>query len=531
MIFRNATIIDGTNSSRFRGDIVVHEDRIVMICQPNQAQAKNQEQVIDCTNYVVTPGFIDAHSHQDFFAGKEQNMAYFKPFIQQGVTTMIAGNCGFSAAGYKENSPYNDQIGGGLFSNDGKNYSSFKTWSETIDQTIPVNLVSLVGHGTLRIGVNGKQNTPLTQEQVSEMEETLSQALLQGAAGVSFGLMYEPGQFAPIEELEALARVAKKHQKLITVHARACSKVSTSYQPPIGGRAHNLRALDEVISITKKIGVRTEYSHLIFVGKKSWPTVDESLRLLEETKNEGYEIGFDLYPMEFGASVISVVLPVWYLGMPAKKKKHWFTKLRLWLEIVVATKALGFGFQDMLIANTFGKLKELEGYRVTEIAKKWKKSAFATYLDLIDQTDGKINVLMYQYQNPEIIEKLRLHPQSIYMSDAWIELESGVQNFACYYAFPKFISLARDHQTSLEETIHKMTGKTASWYQIKDRGAFQVGKYADLCVFDLQELDFIEGKDLPPVGIKYVVNNGQMIVSNGEVHEAIAKKVGRFVAV
>ena len=529
MLLKNATIIDGLNNPAYQGHILIQEERIVKIFPLEEAIDFPDEEMIDCTNKMVTPGFIDAHTHHDFFAGKDHNMIFFEPFIKQGVTTMIAGNCGFSAAGYLKDSMYSNMVGGGLFSNDGRDYHSFQEWSSLIHHHMPVNLVSLVGHGTARIGVNGKSPSPLTNEQMTQMLSTIEKALLEGAGGVSFGLMYEPGQYAPIEEIEEICKLVKKHNKIVTFHARACSKVSTSYQPPIGGRAHNLRAMDEVLSVMKKTGVRTQYSHLIFVGKQSWGTVDESLQLLENAKKEGFEIGFDMYPMEFGASVITVVLPVWYLGMPKDKRKTLITKVRLWLEIFVATKALGFGFKDMLIANTFGKLKELEGLRVTEIAKKWKKSAFQTYLELIEKTNGKINVLMYQYQNKDIIEKLRLHPQSIYMSDAWIEQESGVQNFACYYAFPKFITLARENHTSLEEAVYKMTGLSAARFQIKERGSIEVGHYADVVILDLNKLSFEEGVDESPQGINYVINNGKIVVKNNTVLQSNANQVGKMI--
>jgi N-acyl-D-amino-acid deacylase len=533
MFLKNATIIDGSGKAAYQAHILIDNDKITKILPPDTKipSAKITGEVIDCTGKYVTPGFIDSHSHNDFFVTKPNKLVYFEPFIRQGVTTMVAGNCGFSAAGYPVDTPYNSLIGGGLFSNDGKNYGDFQSWAKSIDGKMPINLVALVGHGTVRIGINGKSSNALSEFQMKQLGDSIENSLKAGAAGVSFGLMYEPGQFAPLSELEYVASIAKKYNKIVTFHARACSKVSTSYNPPVGGRAHNLRAMDEVIGITKKIGVKTEYSHLIFVGKQSWSTVDESLKLLEQTKKEGFDISFDMYPMEFGASVITVVLPVWYMAMTPEKRKSPFVKARLWLEIQIAIKALGFGFEDMLVANTFGKLKELEGMRVTEIAKQWKKSAFDTYLELIDRSNAKINVLMYKYQNEAIIEKLRTHPQALYMSDAWIEEGSGVQNFACYYAFPKFLVLARDNKTSIEDAVRKMTGAAAERFGIQNRGLIQPGYFADLVVFDLKELDFIEGKDLPPVGIHQVINNGKLVVKNGVFDGKAAETSGRFVSV
>jgi N-acyl-D-amino-acid deacylase len=400
-----------------------------------------------------------------------------------------------------------------------------------IEHRLPVNLISLVGHGTVRIGLNGKGNELLSTDQLKEMDEVIEKTLDQGAAGVSFGLMYEPGQFAPYSELERIAKIVKKKNKIVTFHARACSKVSTSYQPPVGGRAHNLRAMDEVLKITFSTQVRTEYSHLIFVGKSSWNTVDESLQLLEDAKKTGHDVGFDMYPMEFGASVITVVLPTWYLGMKAKKRKRFFTKIRLALEVFIAKKALGFGFHDILIANTYGQFPEIEGKRISEIAKERKKSQLKTYLEIIEKTNARVNVLMFNYQNPEIIEKLRHHPQALYMTDAWIEPEASVQNGASFVAFAKFLTLAKTKDGAFEETIHKMTQKAAERFRIPDRGLLQTGKFADINVIDPVKLNYTEGRNESPSGWKAIFINGQQVLSEGEPNLDKISNCGRFIPI
>lgn len=531
MLLKNGTIYDGSGKPPFLGSVLFENDRISNIYVNNLGIENYKGKIIDCTGLIITPGFIDAHSHNDFFAAKADNLPYFLPFIMQGVTTMVTGNCGFSAAGYSPNSPYNHLVGGGLFSNDGNDYSDIPTWGQKITGNLPVNLVTLVGHGTVRIGINGKGNEVLSEEQLLEMDKVIETALQNGAAGVSFGLMYEPGQFAPYSELERIAKIVKKHQKIVTFHARACSKVSTSYQPPVGGRAHNLRAMDEVLQITKATGVKTEYSHLIFVGKSSWNTVDESLALLENAQAEGYDIMFDMYPMEFGASVITVVLPTWYLGMKPEKRKTPITKLRLAVEVFVAKKALGFGFHDILISNTYSQMPEIEGLRISEIAKMWKKSELKTYLEIIEKTNARVNVLMYRYQNQDIIDKLRKHPLSLYMTDAWIEKEAAIQNYACYYAFPKFLLLAKEHQEGLEDAISKMTGQTAKRFGIVDRGLIEPGKFADINVIDIDNLRYEENKAESPQGIRYVINNGKILMENGKIDKKIIQKSGNFIPI
>jgi len=531
MLLKNGTIYDGSLDKPFVGSVLIENDKITKIYKEKDPLGKQTGKIIDCTNLAIMPGFIDAHSHNDFFAAREDKLPYFEPFVRQGVTTMVTGNCGFSAAGYKEKSPFNALVGGGLFSNRGNDYSSFKNWSKAIDQTLPVNILSMVGHGTLRIGINGKKNNDLSEKQLQEMDQILEKTLTSGAAGVSFGLMYEPGQFAPFEELERIAKIVKKHNKIVTFHARACSKVSTSYTPPVGGRAHNLRAMDEVIKITKNTGVKTEYSHLIFVGKNSWNTVDESLELLEKCQKEGLDISFDMYPMEFGASVITVILPTWYLGLSPEKRKTKRIKFRLALEILIARKALGFDFRDILISNTYGVLKEMEGKRVNEIAKLWKLNNLDAYLEIINRTNGKASVLMFQYQNKAIIERLRQHPQALYMTDAWIEEGATVQNYACYYAFAKFLLLAKENNTDLSLAIHKMTQATAAKFNIPNRGLIKEGFFADVNIMNLEKLAMKENVCESPQGIEYVINNGKIVLNQNKIDETNIKIAGRFISI
>ncbi len=530
---KNGTIIDGTNQPSYTGTVCIENDRIKKIYDAQKPLPGSLEgDVIDCSGKIIAPGFIDAHSHHDFFAARNDNLPFFLPFIEQGVTTMIAGNCGFSAAGYDESTPHQNAVGGGLFSNRGNNYGSFKKWMKKADKLLPVNMASLVGHGTLRIGAAGKSPDGLSEETLQETLDILDRSLSEGAAGISYGLMYEPGQFASYEELKKFAEIVKKHGKTATFHARACSKVSTSYQPPIGGRPHNLRAMDEVLRLVRETDVKTVYSHLIFVGKKSWDTVDESLRLLEKINNEGHDVRFDMYAMEFGASVITVVLPPWYLKLSAKKRKNWFNRLRLRVEIWVSKKALGFGFKDILVTNTHGNKPEIEGKTIAEIAKEQKRSVLSTYLDIIENVDESASVLMYKYQNPAIIEKLRTHPLVHYMSDAWIEEGASVQNFAVYGNFIKFLELARDHGDSMEATIHRMSGKPAAYYGLKKRGTVDAGNHADLVVFDKENLSHNEEKQQRPKGIEHVYINGVHVVDRCKTKmNEINQKPGRFIPV
>src|SRR5690554_6811252 len=147
LLLQNGMIYDGTNNPPIIGDIYIENDIIKEIGQNLKIRA---QKVINCSGLFIAPGFIDAHSHNDFFVTKEE---YMLPFLKQGITTQIVGNCGFSAYGTTTNSKYNDLIGGGLFSTD--NPSSLNDYANNVKGKLVLNIVPLVGHGTTRIAING----------------------------------------------------------------------------------------------------------------------------------------------------------------------------------------------------------------------------------------------------------------------------------------------------------------------------------------------------------------------------------------
>lgn len=559
ILLKDGLIYDGSENPPFQGSVIIDEGIILQIIkgrfQDNLAKVNdnikanirkvnneevnnkkvnniliesNELRIIDCTNLCISPGFIDAHSHNDFFAAAKDNLKYFKPFIEQGVTTMVSGNCGFSASGYLKDTPYKKELGGGLFDIDWQNFSSFENWGKAVNNNCPLNILSLIGHGSLRISLNSTKSNQIDKEHLNIMLEIIDKSLKQGAAGVSFGLMYVPGRFAPKDEIIEIAKLVKKNNKIISFHARAYSKVSTSYSPPIGGKPHGLRAIEEVIDIARKTETKTQLSHLIFVGKNSWGYVDKALTLIEKARDEGIDIMFDTYSMDFGASIITVVLPSWYLALAEDKRNNKITRLRAFLEISLAKKFLGFDFNDILISDTKGYAKEIEGKTIYQLAKNWKISEFAAYLKVVEMTKAKAEVLMFKYSNEEILEKLRNHELALYMSDAWVK-DNGVQNYAIYYNFPKFILLAKNKGTPIELVINKMTGAVAKRYNIMERGFIKEGLKADITIFDLNKLNYKEKSEERPEGIEYVFINGKEVLSKGKLDEKIAQNSGEFI--
>lgn len=519
LLLKNGLIYDGTGSDAFVADILVGGDRIVRV--ENGIEPEDGWEVVDLKGMSVSPGFIDAHSHNDWFAIKKAPQKYFEPFIRQGITSFVTGNCGLSAVGFEADSPFVDKVGAGLFgySDTTGVYPSVSEFFDAIDGNVPCNIAVLAGHCSARTSVAGYENRTLSQEEMKRMLDIMEQALSEGACGLSLGLMYEPGIYAGIDELKEVARLCEKYDRPMTVHPRACSAVSMTY--PLLGRPHLLRALDELVEIAKGTRMKLQYSHAIFVGRNSFRCKKELLEIIHGMRKEGVDAGYDIYSELLGVSVITVVLPAWYQALTPEQKRHWFNKLKLNVLIAATIVLLGFGWDDIQIAYIGPGYEQYEGKSVAQIAEEMGKSCLDAYLDLCEMSDFKGRVNMGPYSTPEIVSELSKDDICLYMTDAWVE-DHGVQNPAIYDCFPKFLkfSLCGTGDT-MPDTIRKMTGGVADRFSLKDRGYLKPGYFADITVFDESKLrDGIPDRE-SSFGIEKVFVNGIKVL-DGELLDAAA---------
>lgn len=512
-LLKNGKILDGTGGAPYFADILIEDERIVKIGSDLQAEA---DKVLDCTGLAVAPGFIDCHSHNDWFAARKNNGRFFSPFLEQGITTQVTGNCGFSPFGFDADSQYRHLLGSGLFTigdADGDT-STLPAFSKAV-KNLPLNLVPLYGHMSGRIGIAGYDSRALTEGELAHFDEIIEQALNDGAAGISFGLMYEPDRYAPYDELKRAAAICAKHGKILTIHGRACSASSTSYSPPIGGRAHNLRALDEMAQLARETGVKLQHSHLIFVGKRSWKTADEALALIKALNGEGLSFKYDSYSLTYGASVITVVLPVWFLALSKEKQNSKVAKLRLAFEIGLTKRVLGFDFSDIVITWIAEGQEALIGKTVTQIADEWGVSELDAYIKLVDLSGGRGRVLMHRYLTKNLVLRLMADENCLFMTDAWVE-EEGKQNPSCFLCMPLFLKLARENGIALPAMIHRMTGMAADRFMISERGRLKEGFFADITIFDEKTIGPGVSDESRPNGISLVLVNGAIVVEKGE---------------
>ncbi|MGN0190732.1 MAG: amidohydrolase family protein, partial [Candidatus Cryptobacteroides sp.] len=486
ILFKNAKVYDGTGSEPFLADVRIDGERIAEVGVG--LDAPDGCEVIGLDGLSLAPGFIDAHSHNDWFAIKNQPAKYFEPFIRQGICSFVTGNCGLSAIGFEADSPYVDKVGGGLFGyRDTKGtYASAGPFFEAVDGHSPCNIATLVGHCSARVSVAGYENRPLDGQELARMLDILETSLKEGAAGVSLGLMYEPGIYAPTEELKSVVALCEKYDRPLTVHPRACSAVSMDY--PLLGRPHLLRALDELVEITRGTRVKLEYSHAIFVGRKSFKCKDELVSILHRLREDGVDAGFDIYDELLGVSTITVVLPAWFRSLSPQQKRSPWVRFKLGVLIKATILLLGFDFRDIQIAYIGEGYEKYEGKSVHGIALQEGKNDLDMYLELCELSNfaGRVNI--GPYSTPEIVGELSRDPYCIYMTDAWVE-DRGVQNPAIYDCFPKFLKhslLGRGD--SMGATVRKMSGAVADRFKLRDRGYVREGSFADITIFDEKEL-------------------------------------------
>lgn len=525
-LLKNAKIYDGTGNDAFFGDILIEDDKIAQVGEGIRCDGA---EVFDLKGLSVSSGFFDAHSHNDWFAIKKEPVQYFAPFIRQGITSFITGNCGLSAVGFSGDTAHLDKIGGGLFGYREDTtgvYPSVREFFDAIDRNNPCNIAVLVGNCSARAGVAGYASRALTGEESVQMLAAMEQALQEGACGTSLGLMYEPGIYSPIEELKQIARLSEKYDRPMTVHPRACSAVSMAY-PQLFGRPHLLRALDELYEIARGSKMKLQYSHAIFVGRKSFRCKDELKQIIYRMRSEGIDARFDIYSELLGVSVITVVMPTWYQALNPEDKRKPFNKLRFAVLAAATCKLLGFDWNDIQIAYIGPGHEQYEGKTVAQIAKEMGKSNVDAYLDLCEMSDFKGRVNMGPYSTPEIVSDLSKDEVCLYMTDAWVE-EHGIQNPAIYDCFPKFLkfSLCGTGDT-MPRTIRKMTGAVADRFSISGRGYVKSGYYADLTVFDEEALKNGVPDQGKPFGIEKVFINGRLVLDGECLDTQALRSTGR----
>ena len=469
LLIENATVIDGSGTDKFRAHVLVHENEIVQI-EKNTSLEFTAQRTIDAEGLILSPGFIDSHSH-----GDPLKTPHFKNFLAMGVTTITLGQDGYS--------PSERDLG---------------KWGNKVKKIQPAtNIAMFVGHNTLR-QLSGVNYDSVPGEQgLKEMENLLQNAMDAGVFGMTTGLEYNPGNFSGDLELERLAKIVGINGGLIMSHMR--NEDDTELE----------NSIKELLAQGKYCPVHI--SHIKSVYGKGEQRANEILSLLEEARVEGIEVTADLYPYSASYTGIAIVFPDWAKKPNDYKSvlKNRKAELQEFLRNKIAERN---GPEATLIGS--GKFK---GKSLEQIAKELNKP----FEDVLIEDIGPYGAGgAYFIMDNELQETLMQHELVNICSDG----SPTMRHPRGYGSFAKIIeTFVVDKGTfSLEEAIYKMTGMPADLLGFKDRGLIKVGYKADLLLFDPSEIKEMATYEEPhqlAVGFKYVLVNGNIAKNDSEFSE------------
>lgn len=480
IIIKNGLIIDGTGSPSMPGEVAVKKGKIVKIARHIDGSAKK---IIDASRKVVTPGFIDSHSHSDkqFFSHPEQ-----KEKVEQGITTSVAGQCGAS-----------------ICSTDA---------AEFLDNArgckLGANIGQLIGHGSLRKAVIGTENRKPTADELEKMKSVMREAMEHGALGVSFGFIYAPGCFAKTQEAIEIAKVVGEYHGIAAIHLRS--------------EADKLvEAVNEFVTIVKESGVRGVISHHKASGNpKNWGLVKETLRIIDQVNAQGYELYADVYPYTASNTRFSTAfIPIqWRSGGTDSLLKH----LESPEEIAEAKARFYSAHSDMdyiLVARCAGH-PEFEGLRVPEIAEKLGLDEFSAALEIVRLTKDSCSACFFTMCE-EDVETVMAHPRVMICTDSGVVATASSYHPRLRASFPRAIAryVREKGVVSLPEMIRKMTSMPAAVYGFQTKGLIREGMDADICIFDPEKLEDKATYANPHAhaeGFEFVIVGGKIAAENAQ---------------
>jgi len=533
LVLKNGKIVDGTGNPWYMADVGIRGEKIAKIGVISPEEAKT---VIDAKGLVVSPGFIDSHSHADFVLPLKDHMEVLGSYLQQGITTLVVGNCGLSPAPLKPSNlellkNYTEFL---LAGDIGWNWTTMGEYLEGLDHSgVGYNIVPLVSHGAVRIAVMGFDAGPPNGVQIKEMQDLVAQAMEEGAFGLSAGLIYAPGMFASTDELVEITKPLKPYNGVFTCHVRGSSETG-------------LEATREIIEIGRINNIPVEHSHIEAFGEKNWKHIDEQIALHESAREEGVDILFDVIPYVAANTTLLACFPPYAFegGMerfierlkdPDQRQKikkaveNMVSEWPTWLpgrwphNLVRAT-----GWKNIWLIWVPGeKNAHYVGKSMEEIGKLQDKEPFDAAVDILIDENGAAMALYFgvsgDLDGDEGLKKFLAHPNGAINTDA-IVTGSGVPHPAAFGAFPRVLGqyVREQKLLTLEEAIRKMTSLTAQRFSLHDRGLIQEGMQADITIFDEENVydnATYKESDKRPAGIEYVFINGQPVLIKGVMNK------------
>ncbi len=508
LIIANGRVIDGTGNPWFYADVAVRGDRVAAV---GNLKGRSASRTIDARGQVVTPGFIDMHTHCEAGLSSPALKANLN-YITQGVTTVVTGNCGYGPLKVREASRAMTGIG--------------------------TNAVILAGFGTIRREVLGTESRAPSADELARMVALMRQAMEEGAWGLSTGLQYIPDRYAGTEEIIALARVVAEFGGIYSSHMRSEEEAL-------------LDAVLETIRIGEESGARAEISHFKATGKPNWGSLGKAIQFVREARERGVEITADMYPYRNSATVplqIVFIVPPGLGPFDELEKAaaagegndalaaRYASELAKALRDPAARDKIRRATEDGLpdrvnwVAKggwlnfsimSIQKHPELVGRMFCDLAAERKRPAFDIAADLYLEEGDALTISLSTMSEADVLQAIR-QPWTMISSDGAVvaEGETGVHP-RNYGTFPRVLrKYAREEGVlGLEEAVRKMTSLPAQLLRLEDRGLIKPGYAADLVVLDagaVKDEATFEAPHRFSSGISHVLVNGKISVENGK---------------
>jgi N-acyl-D-amino-acid deacylase len=507
LILSDGTVIDGSSAPAYRADVGILDGKIEAI---GDLKAATAAQTLDAAGHVVSPGFIDPHTHSDLplLVNPE---AHSK--VRQGVTTEVIGNCGSSPAPIL--GPFADElrtrVKTAYLDPDWHSYHDYL--SRLRDARPSLNVVPLAGHVTLRVAAMGVEQRPPSADEFARMKLLLNEALAAGAFGMSSGLMTPPSSYADTEELVQLAEILHNHDGLYFSHIR--------------GEGNTLfRAAAEAIEVGERADVPVQIAHHKAAFRPNWGRMPKVTQLSEWAIDRGVDVRFDVYPYTAGSAGLTQLLPDWaHEGGRAallNRLKDDPTRARIRQEI------LDFGREwDKIFVTTVHteKNKHFEGKTLADVGEERHVEPVDALSQLLLEEDARAGMLHFIMLDSDVDHVLK-HPLSMIGSDGSSlakegPLGTGKPHPRSYGCFPRVLShyVRERGLLTLEQAIHKMTGAPAQRLGLKRKGLLRYGMDADVTVFDpltVHDAATYADPHQYATGIRHVLVNGTPVVQNGD---------------
>ena len=529
VVITNGHIMDGTGSPWYSGDVGIRAGKIAAIGNLSQAARKR---TIDAAGKVVAPGFIDMLGQSEMTILVDPRLP---SKIYQGITSEVTGE-GNSIA------PLNDAI----IHSDHKSYEyyhvtpdwrSFRQYFGRLEkQGIGINVASYVGATQVRRMVLGDEDTQPAPEQLEQMKKLVSEAMRDGAVGVSTSLEYAPAPFAKTEELIALAAEAAKSGGIYATHMR---NESDSV----------LEAIDEALRIGREASIPVEIWHMKVAGKNNWGRMPEVVAKINAARAGGADVSADTYAYTAWYNDFSAFIPPWAHDGGTQKLvarlKDASTRERIRKDMLTPSRDWDNEWQEipgpeaiMIGAVQNPALLSLQGKRLSEVAKLWNKDPIDALFDFLIQ-DPNTGVAVFGMSQPDV---------TLALQQPWVSIDNDSEGASpdgllgqahphprAYGTFPRVLNkyVREDKALSLEDAIRKFTALPAQRMRLSDRGVLKQGMWADVVVFDAAAVRDRATFDKPnqlSEGMEYVLVNGVPVIDQGKMTGALPGKVLRGAA-